>query len=141
MLVLTNGHLRSRWRMGPIALLLLLAWAPTLFYIDHWPTPALLQGGGDSPEQAFHAHGPAGDSYLGIVPVIEGDPVAAGNAVAASHAEHGHGSNSAQGAASTALVVPEGLQVAPLLMSLAVSAVVSGPIAGEMRAPPSPPPR
>ena len=135
MLAVVNGNMRRRWRTGPIALLLLLAWAPTLVYIDHWPTPRLLQGNGGSTEPAFHVHGPAGEPYLGLVPVVEGDMAAA------SHADHGHGSSGAQGAASPALMVPDGVYVAPLLMSRALSPVVSGPIDGELHAPPSPPPR
>ncbi len=135
MLAVMNGNMRRRWRTGPIALLLLLAWAPALVYIDHWPTPELLQGNGSSTVPAFHAHGPAGEPYLGLVPVVEGDTSAA------SHADHGHGLNGAQGGVPLAVVAPDGTQVAPLLMTLAVSPVVSGPVDGEIHAPPSPPPR
>ena len=65
-----------------MALLLLLAWAPTLFFVDHWPAPALL-----SPGSVAHDHGP--------------DDTAAGQA----HVEHGHG-GAADGVAGTVAPTP-----------------------------------
>ncbi len=125
--------MRNRWRARPIALLL-LAWAPTLFYVDHWPTPTLLQGGGESSSVAFYEHGPSGEPSAGSGPVAAGD-------AAVSHADHGHGSNGAQSGASPALVVPNGMEVVPSLMSWVMSAVAASRVDGEILAPPSPPPR
>ena len=135
MLVTMRGSIRRRWGARQIALLLLLAWAPTLLFVDHWPTPTLVQGfGGESSTPVFHEHGPSGEPYVGLVPVAAGD-------AAVSHADHGHGSNGAQSGASPVLVVPDGTQMVASLMSWAMSAVAASRVDGEILAPPSPPPR
>lgn len=100
-----------------MALLLLLAWAPTLFFVDHWPAPALLGAGSVAHDHALHE-------------------AAAGQA----HVEHGHG-GAADGVAGTAVTTP-----VPIFVSFDAP-LVAQPEAGEaMRAlasqtPEAPPPR
>ncbi|MDE2640447.1 MAG: hypothetical protein OXI03_07680 [Chloroflexota bacterium] len=81
-------------RLSPraMAVALLLAWLPALLFVDHWPTPALLQ----TDTWTIHSH--AGHSHA-----ADG---------AAAHAEHGHG-GAAEAAAGVAVVAPP-VEVAPL---------------------------
>ena len=75
-----------------MAVALLLAWLPALFFVDHWPAPALLQ-----PETwTLHSHAEHSHAADG----------------AAAHAEHGHG-GAAEAAAGAAVVGPPA-EVAPL---------------------------
>ncbi len=133
MLVLTSGWLPRRWRTRQIALFLLLAWAPTLLYVDHWPTPALLQS--DDARISIHAHGPAGDPYFGLNAADGGD------AVAGNHADHGHGSAGAQGSSSIVVVAPDGVELTAAMTTLAAPLSPTSRVDGEALNPPSPPPR
>ena len=81
-------------RISPraMAMVLLLAWLPVLFFADHWPGPALLQPESGSIHSHFeHSH----DAGAG-----------------AAHVEHGHGG--AADAVAGAVVVGPPAEVAPL---------------------------
>ncbi len=74
-----------RFSPRAMATVLLLAWLPVLFFVDHWPAPALLQ-----PETgAVHSH-------------IEHSH---GSDAGAAHVEHGHG-GAADGVGGAAVVGP-----------------------------------
>ena len=107
---------RREIRVRTLALLLLLAWAPPLFFLDHWPAPAFL---GESLDTRHHA-----------------DQRSVGQA----HVEHGHGSG-ADGVAGAVVAPP-----VPGLVVLDVPLVAEPEIAQPMRdltwqSPEVPPPR
>lgn len=75
------------------ALVLLIAWLPVLFFVDHWPPPAVLQVA--SPHETH--------SHAAVLSADQG-PMDQGH-LAQGHVDHGHG-GAADGVAGTVVAAP-----------------------------------
>ena len=138
----TRLRVRTKLWLRASALLVLLAWMPSVLAVDHWSTPGSVTG--DNAPRMIHLHGGSlegGDPHVHrSVRQLPAAPETGSAADAAehAHAEHGHG------AAGGSVVGPIALPAPVLVVQLSVlTTALDQPDAAPMRAaiaPPTPPP-